>query len=367
MANSLTNLRELSVGIGFLFGNEIFSFSPNQFYNECQKNIKGCELLSINDISCNMHFDSQENLIIKNGYQLSQLIAKKINTKSNNIIWKGNDIQSGNSIDLIIGENHFSLKENSKIIENMGLYKLLNILGETEMYKRGRVNAFEDFAKDGLNNWFDVTKILVINSLKKNDFYYKGNNYTSSSKINGNELYLNHNEDIKILKNFSQMNYDDFKTNTSSKIREKVFSKIIEERISQNEQYIDAKFKCADEAGKNIFKVIKQSIGKSPSALKRFFRIENFKYFFAKSFKKELILLKVPDTKEFSKNIVVKDINISIPKSQLNILTTIQNIRTGKCIIFENQIRYSHGQLNGSPEAKSYLKSGDISIVYDEV
>ena len=29
MANSLTNLRELSVGIGFLFGNEIFSFSPN--------------------------------------------------------------------------------------------------------------------------------------------------------------------------------------------------------------------------------------------------------------------------------------------------------------------------------------------------
>ena len=29
----------------------------------------------------------------------------------------------------------------------MGLYKLLNILGETEMYKRGKVNVFEDLQK----------------------------------------------------------------------------------------------------------------------------------------------------------------------------------------------------------------------------
>jgi len=55
-----------------------------------------------------------------------------------------------------------------------------------------------------------------------------------------------------------------------------------------------------------------------------------------------------------------------VPDSQLNIFTEIKNTQNNKSLLFRNELRYSHGQFNGTPEAKLYHKSGgDLSIMYD--
>ena len=55
-----------------------------------------------------------------------------------------------------------------------------------------------------------------------------------------------------------------------------------------------------------------------------------------------------------------------MPDSQLNIFTEIKNTQNNKSLLFRNELRYSHGQFNGTPEAKLYHKSGgDLSIMYD--
>lgn len=56
-----------------------------------------------------------------------------------------------------------------------------------------------------------------------------------------------------------------------------------------------------------------------------------------------------------------------MPKSQLNIYTTIENIETKSKLVVRNELRYSHGQFNGTPEAKMYIDNGSLLIAYDEV
>lgn len=55
-----------------------------------------------------------------------------------------------------------------------------------------------------------------------------------------------------------------------------------------------------------------------------------------------------------------------VPGSQLNIITTFKNKSTGKILEFRNECRFSHGQFNGTPEAKMYVaKNTSLTNLYE--
>jgi hypothetical protein len=83
-------------------------------------------------------------------------------------------------------------------------------------------------------------------------------------------------------------------------------------------------------------------------------------------FPKQLIY-KVPSSQEFANFINIKSINYSVPRSQLNIITEIENKSTGNILTLRNELRYSHGQFNGTPEAKMYYddqQSTGLEVFY---
>ena len=65
----------------------------------------------------------------------------------------------------------------------------------------------------------------------------------------------------------------------------------------------------------------------------------------------------------------INKIWIEIPKSQLNFYTEIINKNNGSKIIFRNELRYSHGQFNGTPEAKCYIDRNacDLTTMYEKI
>jgi len=62
----------------------------------------------------------------------------------------------------------------------------------------------------------------------------------------------------------------------------------------------------------------------------------------------------VPSKKECK--IILKDIEIKVPKSQLNVYFNfeISNSNGSNFVVFRAKCRYSHGQLKGIPKAKLY-------------
>ena len=78
-------------------------------------------------------------------------------------------------------------------------------------------------------------------------------------------------------------------------------------------------------------------------------------------------ILKVPDKTTFTNSIIIKHIEWSVPKHQLNIITTLKNTVNQKVFKFRNECRYSHGQLNGTPESKSYYIGDSLEFAYDRI
>jgi hypothetical protein len=72
----------------------------------------------------------------------------------------------------------------------------------------------------------------------------------------------------------------------------------------------------------------------------------------------------VPSKRDFEEETFIKDISFKVPAHQLNIYTIIQNKNTKQEIEFRNELRYSHGQFNGTPEAKFYISKGDMATLY---
>lgn len=64
-------------------------------------------------------------------------------------------------------------------------------------------------------------------------------------------------------------------------------------------------------------------------------------------------------------------IDYEVPESQLNIITTIENTETGDILQLRNELRYSHGQFNGIPEAKLYIHNSlnqeSLSKIYKPI
>ncbi len=373
MADIKTHLRELSVGYGLAINKtDDFDATPEEFLKECKDNINGCTHLSLNKISSNIGtFNKEEMAIIENGLRLAAYLKEKniITTAKPDINWDGVNTQSGNAYDLVVDGISFSLKEESFILQNMGLYQLLNIIIDEKKYQKG-LHIFEKFAPKELDEWFIASRDEIITILTKNPF---STSDSSGRSINlsyvDDELKLEFDGCSNLISSFKSCNYSNFKHQTTGKFREKVFSKFINLNLGGNKKYLTTKKHCAEVAGFNLVNLLKKKVLKqrSPSSLFELFRIEEKSYYYAKTTNEMIDVYVVPSQKDFLSKIEITEIVSSVPQSQLNVITTLKNIETNVVLKFRNEIRYSHGQLNGTPEAKLYIDEGSLLIAYDKV
>lgn len=365
MADIKTNLRELSVAItlGMLKRDDGIAektnlYKPKKFLEEARSVIYN----SINSATTLLIGESQPEYnqecrdIIDNGYKLAKKIFEnpEFNIKKDDKIeWLGFQTQKGDPIDIKIGDYGFSLKEDSFILKNMGLYSLLNYLTGGN-YQRG-LHIFSTFANAEYDAWFCYTwSFLSVWLDKKNKWeLIKGNNKSVITK-EGSYIVLQFNSDvskvpIEIKTNSEYMRY------TTSKTREKTFSKWINEIIYDDPTYLKYKKHCSEVAGVKVRTLIKDNF--NPNHVYEFFQIYDKPYYYAKSTKAETTILKVPSKSDFNDVIEFVDCEYSVPASQLNIITTFRNKKTNKQLQFRNECRFSHGQFNGTPEAKMYVVS----------
>jgi hypothetical protein len=165
MADYKTNLRELSVLVGIinLINKNELVYSCDLFFNQLKTIIPFNEQIYIRNLN-SLDFNENDISIIKNGYKLANEIIKKFKiSKIYNYEWLGYKIDKDNPVDLIINDFNFSLKEDSFILENMGLYKFVNLLTNKNHLK---LHIFEDFAMKEYNEWFEITWKLLNDYLK---------------------------------------------------------------------------------------------------------------------------------------------------------------------------------------------------------
>jgi hypothetical protein len=370
LADIKTNLRELSVGFYFYQGKTGVPLTPSYFLQACQNNIIGCNSLTIQNISSRTDsFTSNELQIIYNGLKLGEVIRRifKINITPK-IQWVGFHTQSGEAVDLKINDIPFSLKEESFILENMGLYKLMNIIMDKEKYKRG-LHVFEAFAPDELNDWFETTKRLLL-KFGPIPFLIKDRRYRSLANLDKNNTLILEFEGMmkkgaSTIVDFPNCDYHRFEHSTTSLTREKVFAKWLQAIVGNKPEYLDSKRKCAVAAGQRIEQELQPYINTSPISLLRLYRDEE--YFYAKTTAYKVEIYHVPSKSKCTIPLIIKDIKAKVPQHQLNIHTLIENENTHQTVEFRSELRYSHGQFNGTPEAKFYIASGEMVALYEKL
>lgn len=371
MADIKTHLRELSfcLQMGVLKNQleiNISDLSPNKFF-ELSNGVISNDINSARNILCSQ-FDNEQKQIIINGARLANSIFEShyFDIKAvDKIYWLGNDTQKEDVIDVQIGQYGFSLKEESFILENMGLYKFVNLLTDSN-YKKG-LHIFREFSKDEYENWFLYTWDLLVDSISQECFIYdKRDKYTSVIEIKGDEIVFSYMSFGKVLTLELPKKLDswtDFMDQTDSVIREKVFGKWVNEIASKDPKYVELKSYCAHISGNNLVNHLASHLSKN--GLARLLQIYDSAYFYAKVTNHSISVFKVPSLVDFLDEIEVVDISYSVPKSQLNVLTTIKNKKTKKSILIRNECRFSHGQFNGTPEAKMYYdKNSNLADVY---
>jgi len=371
MADIYTHLRELGVAFSFFNKKSIHYITPEYFLDICKQYVNIPMNFDISMIANNKNcFSEREIETLSNALRLGNVIKEKFNISDKpQIIWVGCETQSDSPVDLIIDNYKFSLKEESYIIENMGLYKLLNVLLNSQKYSTG-THIFKEFANQEFEEWFNITCKCLIKDGPKEFKNSKPNKYNVSAKLNDKNIYMEYSEKEKVqFNNIDTLTYSNFEEKTNSHIREQIFSKWIKEFVENDDKYIQAKKNCAIVAGKNIIKLVKNCEGTSPVALQRFFRITDETYYYAKTTNRSLEIYKVPSAQEASKNILIKSVKIEVPKTQLNFYTEIINLKNNCKIIFRNELRYSHGQFNGTPEAKCYIdkNNNDLTTMYEKI
>lgn len=280
------------------------------------------------------------------------------------IKWLGIDTQKNDPIDISIGNYGFSLKEESFILKNMGFYQLLNNLTGSS-FGRG-LHVFETFASDEYDKWFNYTwKALVAYLQEKNVWSFEKNGNVSKATIKDDSIILSFGENISIVPIDIHTNQQ-YIAYTNPKTREKVFAKWINNCFSDDLEYIRLKKLCAEIAGKKVSDKI--NLEYKPDYVYDFLQIYSNEYYYAKVTSSEITILKVPAKNDFNKVIEFQCCNYAVPNSQLNIITTFRNKQTGKLLQFRNECRFSHGQFNGTPEAKMYVsKKTSLTDLYDPI
>lgn len=359
MADIKTHLRELSVATTIGLLKLKINFNKNDLYDsqrflEYARKIISGDISSANNLLEYTQFTGELKQIVDNGYKLGKKIFENPHfqiSKDSTIQWLGNDTHKGDPIDITVGEYGFSLKEESFILKNMGLYTLLNNLTGSS-YKRG-LHVFSTFSLAEYDAWFEYTWKKLVEYIQTNQRWeLRKNSNISVITIDGNNIVMKYNNDtsivpISISTNKAYMKY------TTSKTREKVFSKWINDIISNDNEYRCLKKICSTTAGKSIAEKINNEF--KPNNVYKFFQIYMNEYYYAKTTSTETTILRVPSRSEFSSVVEFKGCHYDVPASQLNIITKFQNIKTEKYLEFRNECRFSHGQFNGTPEAKMYV------------
>lgn len=379
MADIKTHLRELSVAtiLGLLKNNLPFQlkdlYNSDMFWQSASQVIDSdiSNAINICDVQ---NYIGELRQIIDNGYQLATYIYNNPHfeiTPKDPIYWLGNDTQKEDPADITVGRYGFSLKEESFILENMGLYKLLNCYTGSQYTRR---HIFKDYAPCEYEEWFSVTwneMLKIVNSVG-GQWKYLNTRKPKGALItlSGNSVVLDYLEHGRsTAKSILTLNCSlvEYENNTTSKTREEVFAKFINQCLDSNYEYTLSKKACAIAASEALADELNSNLNYR-AGLPRFLRIHNFEYYYAKTTPYCVDVLKVPSIKDFGDSIRIESIEASVPNTQANILTTIVNIHTGRRLILRNECRFSHGQFNGTPEAKMYYEhGGSLLTIYDPI
>lgn len=379
MADIKTHLRELSVAttIGLLKDGISFScsdlYNPSTFLSLAKQVISG-DISNANNLYTNSIFSGELKNIIDNGYKLGIEIFNHPYfsiSKSDKIQWLGNDTQKDDPVDIFVGKYGFSLKEESFILENMGLYKLLNCYTGSNYKKR---HIFSDYARSEYSTWFSITWQELIKYLTTHNYKWNLINLEkkkeSTIELIGTNIILEYSFNGKTVSSKTlpiDCTLDKYEKNTDSKIREHVFAKFINQNLNSNSTYNQAKKDCAIKAANNLADELRNNLNYN-AGLPRFLRIHKDEYYYAKTTKSGINIFKVPALSTFGNAIIIESIVPSVPDKQANILTTIKNTNTGKKLVLRNECRFSHGQFNGTPEAKMYYESGgSLLVIYEPI
>ena len=379
MADIKTHLRELSVAttIGLLKDGLTYSlqdlYDSSKFFNFASLVITG-DISSAKNLCTTPTFTGELKQIVDNGHRLGNAIFTNKHFHINaadKITWQGNDTQKDDPVDITVGKYGFSLKEESFILENMGLYKLLNCYTGSTYRKR---HIFSDYARPEYEAWFNTTWTELLTVLNTNGGTWSYDNTLKQKKgvitLSGSTVKLEYflrgkseaSTNLKINCTLSE-----FESATSSKTREVVFAKFINQTLDNNANYNTAKKTCAIVATENLAKELKTNLNYN-AGLPRFLRIHTSEYYYAKTTTSGIEIFRVPDINSFGNDIIIESIVSSVPDKQANILTTIKNKKTGKKLVLRNECRFSHGQFNGTPEAKMYYEhGGSLLVIYDEI
>ncbi len=372
MADIKTHLRELSVAttVGILANNKELNLSDmysGKTFMMLARSVISNDISSANNLLSFPKFTGELRSIVDNGIKLGKKIleSKEFCISASPVIkWLGNDTQKGDPVDITVDGYKFSLKEESFILSNMGLYTLLNSLTGSK-YSRG-LHLFSTFAPKEYDEWFSYTWCCFVNYLRKNKKWSltrKGN--ISEAFLDEDNVILKHNSTQSTIPQAIKTNIE-FMTYSVFDTRKKVFAKWINSEISSDATYLNAKYKCSVTAGEKVCAKINTEF--SAKNAFDFFQIYPFEYYYAKTTPAETTILKVPAQADFDNTIEFQGCVCNVPSSQVNIISTFKNIKTGKTLQFRNECRFSHGQFNGTPEAKMYVvRKTPLTELYEPI
>jgi hypothetical protein len=372
MADINTILRETSVivGINDIHENLNHSLSKSSYekkakailfnqYNKIQEKLAGI-----------IDFSSEQMDILGNGYLLAKIISEKLNIKKvESSSWVA-DESPDRPFDITINGLNFSLKEDSNVLTNMGLYKLVNIITSSNF---STISIYKDFANEQYNEWFKYTFEAFVSFLKKNlnTYEYIGAKVKSLTKLLGEKVYFGIYSVDKLIfsstLDINNLTTDTYTKYTNSKIREYTFSKWINQYFSTDSNYVNLKSKASLAAGNNLVSYLKKNYNPADNFMS-LFRIYEKEYFYAKVVNGKVDLYRVPSKSEIESKLRLVLISSSVPKSQINIISEFKNTINNGVVKLRNECRFSHGQFASVPEAKLYFdrKFGPINL-YEKI
>lgn len=371
MADIKTHLRELSVAttVGILASGtplNIADMYDSATFLSLAKSVIKSDISSANNLLHQPKFTGELKTIVDNGVKLGKKIleCKEFKISRNPVIeWLGNDTQKGDPIDIKIDGYKFSLKEESFILKNMGLYTLLNNLTGSN-YEKG-LHIFTTFAQKEYDAWFAHTWRCFVNYLSTHGKWTPSGRRLSEASLFKNNVILKCDGKTSTVPQNITTNKS-FMEKTTTTTREKVFAKWINEKLSNDSHYLKIKKQCSVTAGEKVCEKINSEF--SSDHVFEFFQIYPYEYYYAKTTSSETTILKVPAQADFDSVIKFKGCKCEVPASQANIISTFENTKTKKKLQFRNECRFSHGQFNGTPEAKMYVVSDTpLTEIYEPI
>ena len=360
MADIKTILRELSVILGYILAKYKLTFTEETIDVKTYLGFIRKHCKNINE--CNIEIQKIEELddfvihkgIIKNGLLLGQLLFEKLNLEGD-IFWLGAKGRSKYPFDIKIGETGISLKENSFILKNPSFANYLNALIQPEQPFKN-VHVFRTFAPVEFSKWYNHVYKRLFEEYNNHNvdemiFAYKDRGtFIKKSKLG---LIFSSPKKVIEIKFGDNLNEISFKKKLGGFIFEHTVSKWIKMKLEKKAEYEILKKKCSLKAGEKLREFVTKNLNLDKNKLLELLQIYNETYYYGKSFGKTH-LYQVPSNKECK--IALIKTKIKVPESQLNVHFTfeISNANGINKIVFEVQCRYSHGQLNGIPEAKLY-------------